>query len=112
MRLFYTVLLVALCLVLSGSVPASQDTQTPQGSVEPLTNANVLDMLDDDLSQEIVIAKIAAFACEFDTSPAALKVLKATNVPDAVILAMVQAPTGSRRRELTNAEPSAPARID
>jgi hypothetical protein len=112
MPLSYTVLLVALCLVFSASVPASQDTQTPQGTVKPLTNANVLDMLDDDLSQEIVIAKIAASACEFDTSPAALKVLKATNVPDAVILAMVQAPTGSRRQELTNAEPSAPARID
>jgi hypothetical protein len=112
MRLFYTVLLVALCLVFSGSVPASQDTQTPEGVAKPLTNANVLDMLDNDLSQEIVIAKIAASACEFDTSPAALKVLKATNVPDAVILAMLQAATGSRRQELTNAEPSAPARID
>ena len=112
MRLFHTVLVVALCLVFSASVPASQDIQTPQGIVKPLTNANVLDMLDDDLSQEIVMAKIAASACEFDTSPAALKVLKATNVPDAVILAMIQAPTGSRRQELTNAGPSAPARID
>jgi len=112
MRLFHTVLFAALCLVVSGSVPASQDTQTPKGIVKPLTNANVLDMLDDDLSQEIVIDKIAASACEFDTSPAALKVLKAAHVPDAVILAMVQAPTGSRRRQLTNAEPSAPARID
>ena len=65
-------------------------------------------MLSAGLSQEIVIAKIAASACEFDTSPAALKVLKTTNVPDAVILAMVQAPAGSRRQELTNAEPSAP----
>ena len=112
MPLSYTVLLVALCLVFSGSVPASQDTQTPLGTVKPLTNANVLDMLNDDLSQEIVIDKIAASACEFDTSPAALKVLKAANVPDAVILAMVQAPTGSRRQELTNTQSSAPARID
>jgi len=112
MRLFHTVLFVALCLVFSGSVPASQDTQTPLGTVKPLTNANVLDMLNDDLSQEIVIDKIAASACEFDTSPAALKALKASDVPDAVILAMVQAPTGSRRQELTNTQSSAPARID
>src|SRR5260370_23011195 len=112
MRLFYTVSFVVLCLGFSGSVPASQDTQTRPGTVNPLTNANVLDMLSAGLSQEIVIAKIAASACEFDTSPAALKILKATNVPDAVILAMVQAPTGWRRQELTNAEPSAPARID
>jgi len=112
MPLSYTVLLVALCLVFSASVPASQDTQTPQGTVKPLTNANVLDMLNDDLSQEIVIDKIAASACEFDTSPAALKILKAANVPDAVILAMLQAPIVSRRRQVTNAEPSAPASID
>lgn len=110
MRLFYTVLLLTLCLALTSTVLAAQDTQTPQATVKTLTNADVLDMLSAGLSQEIVIAKIAASACEFDTSPAALKVLKATNVPDAVILAMVQAPTGSRRQELTNAEP-APARI-
>src|SRR5260370_14996504 len=111
MRLFYTVSFVVLCLGFSGSVPASQDTQTRPGTVNPLTNADVLDMLSAGLSQEIVIAKIAASTCEFDTSPTALKALKAANVSDAVILAMVQAPTGSHRQE-TNAEPSAPARID
>ena len=110
MRLFCTVLL--LTVVLSGAPLASQDTQTPKASAKSLTNADVLDMLSAGLSQEIVIAKIAASTCEFDTSPAALKVLKATNVSDAVILAMVQAPTASRRKELTNAEPSAPGRID
>ncbi len=110
MRLFYTVLL--LTVALSFTTLASQDTQTPKASAESLTNANVLDMLSAGLSQEIVIAKIAASTCAFDTSPAALKVLKATNVSDAVILAMVQAPTGSHRQELTNAELSAPARID
>lgn len=112
MRLFYSVLPVVLCLDFSASVPASLHTLTLQGTVNPLTNANVLDMLNDDLSQEIVIARIAASACEFDTSPAALKALKATNVPDTVILAMIQAPSESRRQELTNAGSSEPARID
>ena len=69
-------------------------------------------MLSAGVSQEIVVAKIAVSACEFDTSLTALKALKASNVPDAVVLAMVQAPTGSRRQELTNGEPSEPARID
>jgi hypothetical protein len=110
MRLFYAVLLT---VILSGGITlASQDTQTPKASAKSLTNADVLDMLSAGLSQEIVIAKIAASNCEFDTSPAALKVLKATNISDAVILAMVQAPTGSRRQGPTDAEPSAPARID
>ena len=82
-------------------------------------------MLKAGLSQEIVIAKINASACEFDTSPAVLKALKTANIPEAVILAMVQAPiempmrgrtsVGSnlpRVQETTKAEVSAPARVD
>jgi len=64
-RLFYTVLIV----VLSRTTLASQDTQTPKVGAKSLTNADVLDMLSAGLSQEIVIAKIAASTCEFDTSP-------------------------------------------
>jgi len=44
------------------------------------------------LGAEIVIAKIKATSCSFDTDPAALKTLKDAGVPDSVILAMVQAP--------------------
>ncbi len=101
MRHFYVVLLL---IFLSGAALASQGTQTPKASAKSLTNADVLDMLSAGLSQEVVIATIAASTCEFDTSPAALKVLKAKNVSDAVILAMVQAPTEKG--------PAAPARID
>src|SRR5579863_4168835 len=105
MRPFYIALLL---IFLSGTTLASQDTQTPKASAKSLTNADVLDMLGAGLSQEIVIAKIAASTCEFDTSPAALKILKAANVSDAVILAMVKkAPTGSRTQE-----PSAPAWVN
>lgn len=100
MRHLYVALLLIL---LSGTTLASQGTQT-KASAKALTNADVLDMLDAGLSQEIVVAKIAASICEFDTSPAALKILKAKNVSDAVILAMVQAPTEKG--------PSTPARID
>jgi hypothetical protein len=92
-----------LLTIATGSVLDSQDTQTPRATAKPLTNADVLGMLSAGLTQDIVIAKIAASACEFDTSPAALKVLKASNVPGAVMLAMIQAPTGLRRQELTNA---------
>jgi len=112
MRLSHRMLALGFCIVLSGSMLASQDSQTPKSNAKPLTNGDVVDMLKVGLSPEIVIAKINASACAFDTSPAALKVLKSTTVPDAVILAMVQAPTGSHRQELSNAEPSAPARID
>ncbi|HTX14761.1 MAG TPA: hypothetical protein VMD77_05650 [Candidatus Baltobacteraceae bacterium] len=109
-------------------MPASQDTKTPQAPQEiakPLTNADVLDMLKAGLSQEIVIAKIKASSCEFDTAPAALKELKAANIPDAVILAMVQAPSEVPAQEGTSVaspipslhatakdEPSGSARVD
>jgi hypothetical protein len=107
--------LLILCIVMSRSVQASQDSQTqpaPQTTIKPLTNSDILDMLSAGVSQEVVIAKIAASTCEFDTSPAALKLLKAAKVPDAVALAMVQSPTRSHGGELTIAEPSAPALID
>lgn len=110
MRLLHTVLLLTLCAVLSSSMLASQDTQTPKLNAKPLTNGDVVDMLKAGLSQEIVIAKINASACEFDTSPAALKMLKTANIPEAVILAMVQAPP--RVKESIDAEVSTPARVD
>jgi hypothetical protein len=125
MRLFYTVLLLFLSLVVSGSVMASQDEQTQHAAAKALTNADVLDMLKAGLSQEIVIAKIRASACGFDTAPAALKELKAASVPDAVILAMVQAPGEAPTTERTSVasplpgvqptarvESSAPGRVD
>ena len=112
MRLFYTTLLLTLCLTLSGSVVPSQNTQTPEVTAKPLTNADILDMLSAGISQEIVIAKIAASASEFDTSPTTLKKLKAANVPDAVTLAMVQAPVESPGGAVANAEFSGLARID
>jgi hypothetical protein len=58
----------------------------------PLTNAAVLSMLKDGLSPEIVVAKIQSSPGNFDTSPASLKNLKDSGVPDAVVLAMVKAP--------------------
>ncbi len=104
MRLFYTVLL--LTVALSFTTLASQDTQTPKASAESLTNANVLDMLSAGLSQEIVIAKIAASTCAFDTSPAALKVLKATNVSDAVFLLILRRGLNRTTRGLILSKPS------
>ena len=50
--------------------------QNTQKDSKPLTNADILDMLNSGVSQDIVIAKIKKSACEFDTSPEALKALK------------------------------------
>lgn len=61
-----------------------------------LTNKDVLEMLKAGLTQKVVIAKIKSSTCDFDTSPGTLKELKAASVPDAVVLAMVQAPVPSK----------------
>jgi hypothetical protein len=68
------------------SVPQSQDVSGK------LTNKDVIGMLNAGLSADVVIAKIKSSATDFDTSAAALQELKSANVPDAVILTMVQAP--------------------
>jgi hypothetical protein len=72
---------------------ARRNQQETQTVAAKLSNKDVLDMLKTGLSSEVVIAKIKSSPSNFDTSPTALQELKAANVPDAVILAMVQAST-------------------
>jgi hypothetical protein len=91
--------LLCLLLILSGSnlIPAltASARQAPVSSQQqeqaPLTNKDVLEMLKAGLSEDVLIAKIKTSSSKFDTSPAALQELKNSSVPDAVILAMVQA---------------------
>ena len=59
------------------------------------------------LGADIIIAKIRSSPSSFDTSSTALQELKKARVPDAVILAMVQAPASSGGG--TSANPSTPA---
>ena len=69
-----------------------QNAVKPQPVANALTNKDVIDMLKAGLTAEVVVAKIKSSATSFDTSPAALTELKAANVPDDVILAMVNGP--------------------
>jgi hypothetical protein len=57
-----------------------------------LTNSDVIDMVKSGLGTDIIIAKIKATPCSFETNPKTLKELKDAGIPDSVILAMVQAP--------------------
>jgi hypothetical protein len=54
------------------------------------------------LSPEVVAAKIKNSKCQCDTSPAALAELKASGVPDTVILAMVQSAAPPAEKGLTD----------
>jgi hypothetical protein len=56
-----------------------------------LTNRDVIDLVSDGFSPNVIKAKIASSSCQFDTTVEALKSLKRENVPQEVILAMVQA---------------------
>ncbi len=92
--------LVLLCSLLFSFVSLqaqtrSTDVQQPQAAAIPLNNNDILEILKGGLSADIVVAKIKASLCDFDTSAAALSQLKSAGVPDAIILAMVQAPSAN-----------------
>ena len=70
---------------------ATKSVQASKSSVTPLGNEDVLTLMKENVSPEVVVAKINSSACTFDTSPATLQRLKAEGVPDAVILAMTLA---------------------
>lgn len=88
--------LVSLILMLTISVgvvalPTSQDPK-PETVSTSLTSKDILDMVKAGLTSDVIVAKIKSSATSFDTSPTALADLKAANVPDSVILAMVNGP--------------------
>jgi hypothetical protein len=75
-------------IVQPSAAPQQQSAQPPA----PLTNADVLKLVEAKLAPEIVVEKIKASPCDFDTSPAALKGLKDAGVPDSLLLVMVMSP--------------------
>jgi hypothetical protein len=92
--LLLTVISLLMATASAAAQPQQQSAQSVQKN-QPLTNKDVVQMLHDGLSPEIVMAKIKSATCSFDTSPPALKDLKTESVPDGVILAMVQAASGA-----------------
>jgi hypothetical protein len=69
---------------------AQEVVSTPQAQ-QTLTNKDVTELLKSGLSAEIIIAKIKSSPSKFDTSTAALLELKAADMPESVVLAMIQA---------------------
>jgi hypothetical protein len=86
------ILFVATVLFHAYAQTSQNPTPTPPApsSTAPLTNKDVLELVKAQLPADVIVAKIQASPCNFDTSPSALKDLKAAAVPDAVILAMVK----------------------
>jgi hypothetical protein len=71
--------------------PQAQPATTAQAP-RALTDDDVLRMVEAKLATEVVVEKIKASPCDFDTSPAALTRLKEAGVPDALLLLMVMSP--------------------
>lgn len=61
---------------------------------EVLNNESIVEMINKELSETIIIAKIKSSQASFDTSASALQSLKKVGVSDAVIMAMVQKASG------------------
>ena len=73
-----------------------QPSAPPQAQVSrparPLTDDDVRQMIESKLAPEVVVEKIRASPCDFDTSPEALGRLKEAGVPDSLLLLMVMSP--------------------
>jgi hypothetical protein len=87
--------LVLILTTLAIAAPALQAPSQNQTQAADLTNKDVIDMVRSGLSTEIIVAKIRSSPSRFDTSAPTLAELKADNIPDAVIMAMVQGPAAS-----------------
>jgi hypothetical protein len=106
--LLSSILVLGLSVSYSNVVLHGVSNQQPTpGTSAALSNKDVMDLVKAGLATEIITAKIKASKNNFDTSPTALQELKAAGVPDAIVLAMVEAPTevaGNSPREAKSAE--------
>lgn len=87
------ILPVALGLLLT-LTPAVALALGGENDITPLSNKDVLVMVQQHQSEEAIIKAIKTSPCTFDTFPPVLKDMKRRGVPDAVLQAMIQAPYG------------------
>jgi hypothetical protein len=88
----YILLVVALGCLVTCAQGWGKNQEQKADDPKVLTNKDVVDMLSSGLPADIVAAKVKTSKCNFDTSVPALNTLRSDKVPDAVILAMVEAP--------------------
>jgi hypothetical protein len=84
-------LAIGLFLILT---PAFATATPGETDITPLSNKDVLTMVQKHVPEEVIIRAIKSSPCTFDTFPPVLKDMKRRGVPDAVLQAMVEAPYG------------------
>jgi hypothetical protein len=85
--LIATTLLIVLFPMLAIARPDDADSI-------PLSNKDVLLMIESKMPADMIVTAIRKSACTFDTFPPVLRELKRRGVPEVVLQAMVQAPYG------------------
>lgn len=82
---------IALLLILTPSFVAALPGED---DITPLSNKDVLTMVQNRVPAETIVRAIKSSPCTFDTFPPVLKDMKRRGVPDAVLQAMIEAPYG------------------
>src|SRR5690348_12034416 len=101
---------LALVLTLYLALPATLgQMQIPE---KPLTNAEVVGMVKANLPTETIIATILVSRCHFDTNPSVLAELKYRGVPDAILIAMAEAPYGAPKKSTPQSLGRPPKELD
>lgn len=112
-RLLLPLLVVQTSTLLGAthSQEAAKSIQQSQESVTPLSNQDILRMVQADFTPATIVAQIRISACDFVTTPAALQQLKEEAVADAVILAMVMAPKSGPIRNHSSTTTGTPKNV-
>ncbi len=91
MKKAFLPLAIGLVLILTPSFVAALPGET---DITPLSNKDVLTMVQKNVPEEAIIRAITSSPCTFDTFPPVLKDMKRRGVSDAVLQAMIEAPYG------------------
>lgn len=91
MKKSFVPLAVGLVLIL---LPNMVNAFAGETDITPLSNKDVLVMIQKHMSEDVIINTIKSSPCTFDTFPPVLKDMKRRGVPDAVLQAMIEAPYG------------------
>lgn len=91
MKKSFVPLALGLVLIL---IPNMVNAFAGETDVTPLSNKDVLLMVQKHISEDVIINTIKSSPCTFDTFPPVLKDMKRRGVPDAVLQAMIEAPYG------------------
>jgi hypothetical protein len=85
-------LVIGLLLTLTPSL--ANAASEGSADITPLSNKDVLSMVQSHLSEDAIIKTIKSSPCTFDVFPPVLKDMKRRGVSDAVLQAMIDAPYG------------------